>query len=143
MEKIQHDVLTKLGLKLSLVNMDWKTHLKSLATDPAPVFRFGWMAPFNDPISHLQAFTSKDPNNYTGWKNAEYDALVRKIAQMSKGVEREKKIREAQTLLVEREAVVIPILHYVQTFAVSSRVKCFKVNQFAMLRFDEITENCR
>ena len=139
MQKIQQDLLKKLGLRLELQNTDWKSHIRSLQTDPPALYRFGWQAPFRDPISHLRAFTSKDPNNYSGWKNAEYDGLVDRIEALAPGTTREALIRRAQKLLVEKEAAVIPIYHYVQNHAVSKRVAGFRANPFGMIFFRELT----
>lgn len=137
-EKVQADVEKKLGIRLDLMNFDWKTFIGVLTQDPPHLFRFGWMAPFMDPITHLMAFTTGDPNNYVGWSNLEYDTLVREIAQMPRSPKREEKIRRAQSILVDREVVIIPIYHYVQSHAVSERVHDFKVSPFGIIRFDEL-----
>ena len=36
----------------------------------------GWGADFSDPISFLQIMSSRNPYNYGGWTNKEYDKLV-------------------------------------------------------------------
>ncbi|MGZ3687876.1 MAG: peptide ABC transporter substrate-binding protein, partial [Bdellovibrionota bacterium] len=104
MEKIQSDLRGALGLRMSLSNLDWKTYIRTMQTDPTPIYRFGWLAPFSDPISHLEAFMSGNPNNSSGFSNARYDTLVRKVAATESGPERLKLIREADRILVEEEA---------------------------------------
>jgi oligopeptide transport system substrate-binding protein len=140
MEKVQADLKKNLDVRLSLNNLDWKTYVRSLSSPqgPAQIFRFGWLAPFLDSITHLEIFTTGNPNNYSGWSNSKYDTLVREIAQLKSSKARAAKIREAQKILVEDEAVVIPIYHYVQTHAVSARVSRFHANPFGVIRFDEL-----
>jgi oligopeptide transport system substrate-binding protein len=138
MEKVQHDLKAALGLKISLGNLDWKTYLKTVQTDPPPLFRLGILSPFMDPIQILESFTTGDPNNYLKWSDPDYDRLVREIAALAPGPARERKIREAEEVLVDREAIVVPIYHYVQNHVVAARVQGFKVNPFGVIRFDEL-----
>lgn len=137
-EKVQHDVRRTLGLRIRLESADWKMHVRRMKEDPLPIYRFGWLAPFLDPISHLRAFTSDNPNNYTGWKNTDYDQLVEKIARLPHGPEREALVRKADRLLTEEEAVVVPLFHYVQDYAVSARVKGMRAAPNSVVRFSEL-----
>lgn len=138
MEKVQQDLKKYLGLRTRLADADWKTYVKSMKVDPESIYRFGWLAPFNDPITHLLAFTSGNPNNATGCSFPEYDRLVEEISRIKPSPEREKKIQEAQAILVDREALVIPLLHYAQNHAVAARVEGFRVNPFGVLFFREM-----
>jgi oligopeptide transport system substrate-binding protein len=138
MEKVQDDIRRATGLRLSLMNLDWKSYIHSLQSGPTPLFRFAWLAPFLDPVPHLQVFTSGNPNNYTGWSSAKYDGLVRDVEGMPPGPARLKKILAAQEILLEDDVVIVPIYHYVQNHAVSKRVKEFHVSPFGAIPFDEI-----
>ena len=138
MEKVQADLLAGIGLRILPTNLDWQAYIHSLQTDPAPIFRFAWLAPFRDPVPHLQVFTTGNANNYTGWSNPAYDALVTAIEGMTPGPERAEKVRAAQKILVDDEAVVVPLYHYVQTHGVAARVTGFRVNPFGVIRFNEL-----
>jgi oligopeptide transport system substrate-binding protein len=136
MEKIQADLKQgEAPIELELFNQDWKSYLRELKLNPPDVFRFGWLAAFADPISHLQALTSRNPNNLTGWSNIRYDRLVSEIEGMEPGPAREKKVIEAQKILVAEECAVVPIYHYVQVSAVSARVKGYAVNGMGVVRW--------
>ncbi len=139
MEKVQQDIAQSLGLQLILNNLDWKTYIHTIQTDPPPIYRFAWMAPFLDPISHLKAWTTDDPNNYNHWSCTEYDQLVQEIEEMGPGPKRVEKIEKAQKILIEKEAVLIPLYHYVFNTAVSGRVKNFRVNPFGVTFFEELS----
>lgn len=138
MEKVQADLKRALGLKISLSNLDWKAYLKSVQTDPPPLFRLGILAPFSDPIQILEVFTSTSPFNYLKWSNADYDRIVEQVAGLKPGPEREAKIRQAQSILVDREAIAVPLYHYVQNHAVGPRVEGFRANPFGVIRFSEL-----
>ncbi|MBC7693033.1 MAG: peptide ABC transporter substrate-binding protein [Methylotenera sp.] len=139
MEKIQHDLLQVLGLRLSLSNQDWKSYLGVLFTDPAPLYRFGWLAPFLDPAFHLHAFVTGDPFNLSKWSNPVYDELNRRIEAAEPGPERDELLRRAQKIVVEDEAIVIPLYHYVQNTAVSARVQGFRINPVGVVRFEDLS----
>jgi oligopeptide transport system substrate-binding protein len=141
-EKIQQDIQRELGreqgIKLSLVNLDWKSHVKAIQQDPPPVFRFAWQTPFADPAFLLGLFTSPNPNNYSKWSNERYDRLVDRIEKEKPGPVREELIRSAQKILVDDEAVIAPLYHYVLNYGVSSRIVNFHANPFGVIRFDEL-----
>lgn len=143
MEKIQHDLTENLGLKTSLSNMEWKAFVKTLQTDAPAIYRFGWLTPFADPINPLQVFKTGNPNNYAHWSNPEYDKLVQEIAAMAPSPSRTAKIKQAQKILVEDEAAVVPIFHYVQNHLVSARVNGFKINPFGIVSFAEMSLNLK
>jgi oligopeptide transport system substrate-binding protein len=139
MEKVQHDVRQATGLRLSLTNLDWKSYIGRLQSDAPPMFRFAWLAPFMDPVPHLQVFVTRNPNNYTGWSNARYDALVAKVETLAPGIERAARIVEAQKILLEEEVAVVPLYHYVQNHGVSARVHGFRATPMGAIPFAELT----
>jgi oligopeptide transport system substrate-binding protein len=139
MEKIQADLKSRIGIELQLKQMEWKSYVKNLGADAPPLWRFGALAPFKDPIYHLRFFEGDNPNNYTGWSDPEYNALVEEIAATPEGTARVKKILRAQQILVERDAVVVPIYHYVQTHAVATRVQGFRVSPTGVIHFKELS----
>jgi len=139
LEKVQQDVKKALGITVALKQLDWKSHIRAMQTDPENIYRFGWLSAYGDPIPHLEVFKTGSANNYTGWSNAEYDRLVTEVAALSPGPERVDRIHKAQALLVDQEVVLVPIYHYIQTHAVAPRVKGFRVNPFGVIRFEELS----
>lgn len=138
MEKIQADLKSQLGWNVVLDNTDWKTYIQSLYRDPAPIFRFGWFTPMMDPLIFLSAFTTGDPLTFTKYSNPKYDRLVEEIEFLEPGPSRDKKIKAAQKIIVEDEALVVPIYHYVSTQVVGERVETYPVNFFGNTRFEEV-----
>ncbi len=138
MEKLQNDVQKKLGVTLSLSTMDWKAYVSAIRTDTPNLYRFQRGAAFMDPIWHLTSFTSDDPNNPTGWKNAEYDKLVEKISSTPSGPARVKLIAAAEKILVQDEAIVIPVYYPLVSHLVSSRVTGFVMDPLNGVPFAKI-----
>lgn len=141
MEKLQNDVLKKIGLKLSLATMDWKAYMSAIRSDTPNLYRFQRSAAFMDPIWHLASFTSDDPNNPTGWKNAEYDRLVDKISSTASGPAREKLIGQAEKILVQDEAIVVPVYYPVVSHLVASRVAGFAMDPLNGIPFAKLRLN--
>lgn len=137
LEKVQQD-LKRVGLSVVLENADWKTYLKRLRTDPPQIYRFGWLAPFEDPVPHLEVFLTGNPNNYTGASLPKYDALVARVRRTPPGAERARLILEAQKILVEEEAIVVPLYHYVQTHMASPRLQGFAVNPYGQVKWSAL-----
>lgn len=137
-ERVQSLMQSKLGLKVSIEVMDWKAYVGRLSSEPPAIFRFAWLSPYLDPLTHLQVFTSQNANNYTAWKSAKYDRLVDEIARLPVGRERLSKIIEAEKILLHEECVIVPVFHYTQSYAISRRVESLAVNPLSILRYDEV-----
>ncbi|MEW6055790.1 MAG: peptide ABC transporter substrate-binding protein [Bdellovibrionota bacterium] len=140
LERVQADLKSHLGLKkVELRARDWKTYVRELTLQTPSVFRFAWLCPFADAYACLMVFSSKSANNYTGWRSAEYDGLLSKISRLdATSTERRALIDQAQRLLVEKEAVVVPLYHYVQIVGVSPRVERVSVNGQGLIDFMDI-----
>src|SRR5262249_36775587 len=94
---------------------------------------------FLDPIWHLSSFQGDDPNNPTGWKNAEYDRIVDELSTMPSGPKRLAKIRRAQRILVAEDAIVIPLFYSLTQYVVSPRLKGLRANPLNVVRFEELS----
>lgn len=138
MEKVQADLKATLGWNVRLKNMDWKPHVSAIYTDPEMVFRFGWLSPMQDPSLFLTPFMTGDPFSFSHYSNPVYDRLVAEIIAMRPSKEREAKMIEAQRILLEQDVVVVPLFHYVSTFAVGPRVLKYEMNPFGVTQFDEV-----
>lgn len=128
MEKIQADLKKNLGWDVELKNSDWKTHVRSIYTDPVSIYRFGWSSPILDPLIFLSPFTTGDPFTFTQTSNAQYDDWVTA-----------RKISQAQKFIVEDETFVIPIYHYVTTQVLGPRIKKYEVNPMGHTRWAEVS----
>ena len=98
------------------------------------VCRGGWYGDYNDPLTHLELYTSDNSMNYAGWKDPEYDKLVTE-AKVSSGKERFDKFYEAEKLLMESYAYM-PISYDVYTCLINQdRVSGFEILSTGVYRF--------
>ena len=91
-----------------------------------------------DPAVHLLAFTTKDPFSFSDYSNPKYDALVAQIVGMKPSQARARLIADAQKILLEEDVIVVPIYHYVSTFALGARVAKYGMNPLGYTRFEEV-----
>jgi ABC-type oligopeptide transport system substrate-binding subunit len=139
LEKVQADLKEGLGWKVRLKNMDWKSLVYSIGHDPEMVYRYGWSSSLKDPAAFLLPFVTKDPFSFSGFSNARYDRLVDEIVSMRPSPEREAKIIQAEKILLNEEAVVVPLYHYVTTYAVGPRIQKYEVSPLVgVTLFEEV-----
>ncbi len=98
-----------LGITVELNNEEWKSYLQHLHENPAPLFRLGWGADYPDPDNFMNLFTSDSGNNYTGFKDKSYDALIAMGSGESDSEKRKNIYDQAQKQLLEDNAVIIPL----------------------------------
>ncbi len=118
-QSMQRTMAEKLQLKSKLEPLEARefTKLLSQLTGPARprsetlphLMLVGWVADYPDPHSFMNIFTSSSENNYMGWKNARYDELVEKAVSTAEEASRRHYYHEAQKLLLETEAVLMPL----------------------------------
>lgn len=139
LEKVQADLKEGLGWKVRLRNMDWKSLIHSINHNPEMVYRYGWSSSLSDPSAFLLPFVSKDPFNFSGFSNAHYDQLVDEIVSMRRSPERELKIIQAEKILLSEEVAIVPLYHYVTTYAIGPRVLKYDVSPLVgVTLFEEI-----
>jgi oligopeptide transport system substrate-binding protein len=104
-----------LGVSVGLESVDdWDAYLERLATDAPPVFRLGWAADYNDPDNFLMAtfHSTSDQARVKNFANAQFDRLVEQAAAASDPATRQALYIQAERILCEQEAAVIPIYYY-------------------------------
>ncbi len=102
-----------LNLTTHLRQLEWKAYLQEQRSLNYSVSRSSWLGDYLDPQSFLDVFTSVNGNNRTGWKDSEYDALLRQAAKQLDPVERMSVLTRAEQILVSRSAPIIPLYFYV------------------------------
>lgn len=126
----------KLGLQAKLERLEWQEFTKFLGElsatkkwSSAPnLIHLGWVADYPDAHSFMNVFTSSSESNYAGWSNKHYDELVEKaVATQDEGL-RAQYYQEAQKILLEEEAVVMPLFFTSHQALVRSRFKGLGLN---------------
>ncbi len=112
-EYVQSQWTENLGINVKLENQEWKTYLSTKRLHQFQVARAGWIGDYQDPNTFLDMFLTGGAMNDGQFANAEYDALIKKAANMPDGKKRMKTLRKAEKIMMEDEQALIPIYHYV------------------------------
>jgi len=135
---VQQQWRQNLNIPVEINNMEWKVFLKELEHDPPQVWRLGWNADYPDPDNFMAIFTSESGNNNTRWKNKEYDALVARAAVEFEPARRQALYDQAQRILCETEAVIVPLYIYTQNNLAKPWVKNYPWNAMDNLYLREV-----
>ena len=121
-EAVQHLWWTHLGVRIELLNQEWKVYLDSVSRLQYDIARSAWIGDYGDPNTFLDMFVTGGGNNRTGWSHARYDELIRMAAREVDSARRVALLQEAEGLLVRDEMPIVPIYFYVNTVLVRPTV---------------------
>lgn len=121
-EALQEMWRRDLGVKVRLTNADLKTIEDARRSGAFEILRSSWIAEYADPSSFLDVFRSDSGNNFTGWANADYDALLFKAERTPDAAERNGLYARAESLLLS-EAPVVCLYHYTHVYLMRPSVK--------------------
>ncbi|MBN23185.1 MAG: oligopeptide-binding protein oppA [Bdellovibrionaceae bacterium] len=125
---IQNELKKNLNLEVQIKPFDNRTFRSQLDLHAFPLFFGSWGADYPDPDNFMSIFTSEAGNNRFSWKNKEYDKLVLKARYSLKRRDREKLYLEAQKILIEKDAVIVPLFYEPHLALVKPHVKGFELN---------------
>lgn len=103
---------TTLGVSVQVQAIAPPTFGNRLKSDPPEMFWLGWAADVNDPDNFLrEIFHSGSQYNYGNFTNSEFDGLVDQAKRSRAPAERQEFYIQAERLLTEIEAALIPLYH--------------------------------
>jgi ABC-type oligopeptide transport system substrate-binding subunit len=70
----------------------------------------GWFGDYNDPSSFLETFMSNQSTISTGWKNDEYDKLLKKATITLDNENRYQYFKRAEEILI-KDSVIAPTVY--------------------------------
>ncbi len=117
----------ELNIDVRLKNQEWKVFIKTQQMMDYQVSRLGWIGDYVDPFTFLEVFMAEAGNNKTGWKNAEYDDLIRLSVKATTREERYAYFQKAEAILVE-DVPFLPLYHYTTNYLLSLDVKGYYPN---------------
>ncbi len=112
-EFFQQQWKKNLSIDCDLNNMEWKVLLKKQHEKDFQVTRTAWIGDYVDPMTFLDLFESKNPNNRTQWENPSFDALIKAAGLETDPPKRFGLLRQAEQLFID-EMPSIPIYNYVK-----------------------------
>jgi oligopeptide transport system substrate-binding protein len=137
-ESLQAQWGEALGVRVRLRQVEWKAYLKEIATDPPGIWRLGWGADYPDPDNFMNLFTATSGQNHTGWSSARFDALVAAAAGETQRARRKALYDQAQRILCETDAPIMPLYCRAQNFLVSPRVRGLTINAMDYLYLADV-----
>ena len=125
---IQGELKKNLNLTLNLQPYDHKTFRAQVAMKAYPIFLLSWSGDYPDPDDFMSVFLGEAGNNRTGWKDEKYDEMVLSARGSQDNKSRERSYLDAQKILLEDDAVVIPLYYEPNMALVRSRVQGLELN---------------
>ncbi len=137
-EALRDTVRESLGIEIEVVSMEWADLAVSMARRELPAYEFMWIADYPDPETFLWSlFASDSPDNYSGYDNPAFDALLAKAANTLDPGERAAIYLEAQQMLFD-DLVAIPVVHDIRYTLSRPAVKALQVTPLGILELDSI-----
>jgi len=122
-QALAHMWESNLGVKVELRVQESKTFAAERAEHRFMVARGNWYADYLDPGTFLDSLITANGNNDSGYSNPLYDQLMAAAHAASEHADRLSLLRQAEELMIQQDAPILPILHYVQTLAIQPRVQ--------------------
>lgn len=124
MQAVQQMWTEVLGIETQLATLDPTTYFSSLSEDYPMMARAGWCQDYSDANNFLyDVFYSKSSQNDPGFSNAEYDELVVAARTETDQAKRLELYQQADEILVDQEAGIIPIYWYVTSTVIKPYVE--------------------
>jgi oligopeptide transport system substrate-binding protein len=123
------DMWKPLGVDVSLINTDTKTHYAMLRDrQDFDVARAGWIGDYSDPQNFLfQVESDNDGFNYARYNNPEYDKLMDEAAVTVDLEKRAAILKQAEAIFM-RDLPFIPLMYYGSMNLVSDKLHGFEDN---------------
>jgi len=132
-EAVQSMWQKHLNVVVKVENQEWKVYLKRLQTDPFQIHRAGWGADYPDPDNFMKLFTANSGNNHGRWKNPKFDQLLEQAARESDNAKRTQIYDEAQRLLTESDAAIVPLYWKAEATMLSTKFTGLEYNSMARM----------
>jgi oligopeptide transport system substrate-binding protein len=136
-EAVQSMWKKELGVKVTLLNQDWKVYLNSVNRMEYQIARASWVGDFLDPVTFLDCLTSGNGNNHTGYASPEYDDLIDAAGREADSAKRYEMLAKAERQLMD-DMPIIPLYFYTRAYLKSADVQNWKPNVLGYISFREL-----
>lgn len=136
-EAIQAMWQRELGVKISIEPFEQKTWLQNQQSMAHTLSTASWYGDFADPVTFLAILTSGNGNNWTGWSNREYDALLDRAANTADPRARFETLQKAEALMLE-SAPIVPLFHRAKNYLIHPAVKNWEPSPLGLHRYQLI-----
>jgi len=136
---IQSELKKNLGLNVEIELFDHKVFRSQITTENIPMMLMVWAADYPDGDTFMGLFESNTGNNLTRFSNAKYDEDIRKAREDWNTLKRDKLYKEAQKIVQEQDAAILPLFYEDNEALVSKSVKGFSINPIGYFFLKDIT----
>lgn len=126
-----------LGIRVSIAQVEQKTWISNQQTLSYGISTAAWTADYPDPQTFLSLFSSNSAYNWTGWKNADYDALLTSAAATPDAAARLELFQDAEKVLLE-SAPVAPLYFGAQTYLIHPAVRGWEPSLLVFRRYQKV-----
>lgn len=116
-----------IGIAPHFVTRDSSAHYGSIHHGDFQLARYGFLGTMMTPADELGMYVSDAGNNYTGYRNPQYDAKVAEGIHALNATDARNAFDAAQQMLLDDNAL-LPIMDQMQSLLVSSKVKGWEPN---------------
>ncbi|MGB9872429.1 MAG: peptide ABC transporter substrate-binding protein [Anaerolineae bacterium] len=117
-EYIRNNWYATLGVSVTLQSLSWQDYLNQLNNGQFQIWRLGWCMDYPDANNFLRDGIAPQRGAYGGWYNATYESLLDQAAREQNPDTRKALYRQAEEILVETDAVMIPLYYYASVVAI-------------------------
>ncbi len=129
----------ELGVTVVPRGKEVKTFVDDRQTRRFMIARAGWYGDYADPTTYLDVFATGNGNNDAGFSNVTFDGLLKRSDGITDAGARLALLSEAERLLVEDEAGVLPLYQYTQLLAIKPGLQGLHPNPRLLFLFDQVT----
>lgn len=119
---MQEMLKENLGVETKLAAMEGKAFTAAQRSLELQFSRSSFLPDFGDPINFLDGFLSDNSFNRTGWKNEQFDTLIKNAYAEPDDVKRHQMLHEAEEILLD-EAPILPLYFYNSAYLQSDKVE--------------------
>jgi oligopeptide transport system substrate-binding protein len=137
MEAIQAMWQRELGVNITIEPSEQKTWLQNQQSMAHTAATLAWNGDFADPVTFLALLTTGNGNNWTGWSNREYDALLEQAANTADPHARFETMQKAESLMLDA-APVAPLFYKAKNYLIHPAVKNWEPSPLGLHRYQLI-----
>jgi dipeptide transport system substrate-binding protein len=119
---VQEMIKQNLGVEIKIEVMEGKALTPKLKNLDYQMARSSFLPDFGDPINFLDGFLSDNSFNRTGWKNEQFDKLIKDAYKEADDLKRFQMLHQAEQILME-EAPIAPLYFYNSAYLESDKVE--------------------
>jgi oligopeptide transport system substrate-binding protein len=136
-ETIQQMWQRELGVTVTLAIVEQKTWLQRLNSRDFQISTTRWVGDYVDANTFLEMWVTGGGNNWSGWSEPRYDALVAEAGKTLDPVKRHDLQRQAEALLLDR-LPILPVFHGTRVYLADPNVKNWVPNLLGQHRYQFI-----